>query len=423
MRIKIHPAYIALAAVVLLAVLAVWVAGGKMAPPAKDHAAPGAAAPVANAGQQNTTPPPRSASPVAEGAEIDNRASKQPATQLTSAAAILDFIQRTMKQLAGRPLSGEQARALLDALRDAIFSADPQLAAQAILEFLHSGADEGTMLAFEVGPGGTLAGAPTVRVALLDWLGQLDVAAAEAYSWQWLNQPRNSGEWAMHMRNLAWADPDQSRSGRLVESLTWTLENTDWPQSAPPGFLDAFDLLPHTANAPLFSRFAGMAGDPNAGALPWAVFLAIDRTILKSPDRFLTSIAADSGLLAAAPEVRASLMARADIRSTPQREALQRYLRRTDLSPVEVDTFASLYPNYNLLVGYRLFTTADSNGNSMTEYAARDRAAFELLAVWEQDPSLSPAFRNALPRLRTRLAEHLASARRAEVSGELTDEP
>jgi hypothetical protein len=336
---------------------------------------------------------------------------------------LAELFRVAVLRLTSNSLSVDEVLQLLSDLRNAVFSSDPAMSVQAILEFLASGADAVTTLGFDVGPGGKLSEAPTMRVALLDWLGQLNISAADSYSRQWIDQPRNSSEWAIHMRNAAWADPDQARVQDLVDRLAWSFNNTPWPATTPPGYLEVFDLLPHAQSPALFERVAALSSDPNEGPLSWAAFLALDRTVLRDPDRFLNALASTPSLIAQSPGVRASLMARADVRSPRQREALETYLRRQDMSPAEADIFVGLYPNYNLVVGYRLFTPADAEGMSLAEYAERDRAAAEALGAWESDASLAPAIRRTLPQLRSRLDEHLESARRAGVSDELTRGP
>jgi len=423
MKINLHPAYLLAVAAIFVALLAGWLVRYETSPkqkvsaPDKTSATRDDAAPTAKA-----TDAPAETS-VARGMEIDNRPPKQPPAQVSSVAGLVELLRRAAQRLADPSLSADEVRQLLQDLRNALFSSEPALSVQAILEFLGSGADATTSLGFDVGPGGTLLEAPTMRVALLDWLGQLNISAAEAYSQQWLDQPRNSGEWAILLRNAAWADPDQAHAHRLVDRLTWTLDSTDWPVTVPPGYLEVFDLLPRTGDPALFARLAELSGDPQESALSWAAFLAMDRTVLSNPDRFLTTLASTPALLGENPAVRASFMARADVRSKPQREALEMYLRRQEMDPAEANVFASLFPNYNLVAGYRLFTPADSDGASLAEYAERDRAAFELLDTWEKDASLAPSIRQALPHLRSRLAEHVESARRAEASGELNREP
>ena len=76
----------------------------------------------------------------------------------------------------------------------------------AIRAFLDSKIDAPTGQGFKVGQHGFLAEAPTLRTWLLDYLGQIDPAAAAEYARVILSTSDLPDEWALALRNLALGD-------------------------------------------------------------------------------------------------------------------------------------------------------------------------------------------------------------------------
>src|SRR5690606_6970305 len=69
--------------------------------------------------------------------------------------------------------SGEAGTPELDVLRERLLSMPPEQATAEIRAFLATGNDSALRSEFEIGEGGALDGAPTLRVFLLDLLGQI----------------------------------------------------------------------------------------------------------------------------------------------------------------------------------------------------------------------------------------------------------
>ena len=65
------------------------------------------------------------------------------------------------------------------------------------------GNDAVTQLDLTIGPGGVLGDASSLRVFLLDYLGQIDRPAAAALARQILTAPTSPDEWAISLRNVA----------------------------------------------------------------------------------------------------------------------------------------------------------------------------------------------------------------------------
>src|SRR4051794_3801108 len=112
-----------------------------------------------------------------------------------------------------------------DALRRLLLSADPAQAIAAITAFLKSGEDAASGIELAIGPGGALTGAPTMRVFLMDLLGQIAQKsgsdAAAAYARTVLETKTSPEEWALSMRNVAWHEPQSTAyvAGKMREML------------------------------------------------------------------------------------------------------------------------------------------------------------------------------------------------------------
>src|SRR5690606_31047200 len=107
--------------------------------------------------------------------------------------------------------SGEAGMPELDALRERLLSMPPEQAIAEIRDFLATGKDSALRSEFEIGEGGALEGAPTLRVFLLDLLGQISRTggsdAGAQLAREILKTKSSADEWALSLRNIAWHDP------------------------------------------------------------------------------------------------------------------------------------------------------------------------------------------------------------------------
>ena len=327
-------------------------------------------------------------------------------------------IERALRRLSEDGVSVDEAFEILRNLQAELGAALPGEATFALLEFLRSGRDAPTGLGFEVGPGGVLREPPTLRIAMLDLLGQINIAQAEAYGSEWLDSPRSADEWAIGMRNVAWSAPDGSRNGDLQARFLSALGREDWRQELSHGFLETFDLAPYLGGDEIFTEMVQVAADPDAGSAGWAAVLSMDRMLLGDRVEVLSRISREPELLDDLPPIRAGLMARADVRVPEERSALEAYLKRSDVSADEAASFVGHYPNHDLVAGFRLFTSAEGDGRPMADVAAGDLAALEKLQEWQTDPEIAAVFKDQFGGLRERLVEYIASARRAAAAGD-----
>ena len=103
--------------------------------------------------------------------------------------------------------------------------------------------------------------------------------------------------------------------------------------------------------------------------------VVIDRTF-DAPATLVWAMWTEPGLFATQPNVRAGLFARADVRQPGQLQELESYLGRGDLTVEERQSFAALFPLYDLAVSQNLLTPAASR--SMGDMIAHDRATIVL---------------------------------------------
>src|SRR5262245_12714708 len=152
-------------------------------------------APIAtNATQQNTaaTPTPATPAPL----------SKDRATPVQ----VAERIDAVLAQLVGSR-DPQANRALLAELRRFLEGVPAEIASREVRQFLESKRDAATAIDVTVKPGGKLGDASSLRVFLLDYIGQVDRAAAGVVAAQSLAQYTTPDEWAVSLRNYAWANP------------------------------------------------------------------------------------------------------------------------------------------------------------------------------------------------------------------------
>lgn len=288
---------------------------------------------------------------------------------------------------------GRATRALLADLRQHFGVIPKNQVVRSIRDFLDSKADVDTHFCFKVGKGGFLTDAPTLRTWLLDYLAQIDPAAAASYARVILNSADSPDEWALALRDLALGDSSPDERVLLVEKTGDLLNNQDWQQNPTTGYLEAFDVAVFLGDASLANPLAVLMSDPNNPAVAHAAFLALDRMVINNPAAILAALEADPDLMQGRENTRADYFARADVQDAQQREVLESYLLDPQIGAAEVQQFASIFPNANYMISPNLLT-----GNPTPNHAAlvaRDTASLQAIMEWLGDPR----FANLRPEL------------------------
>ena len=230
-------------------------------------------------------------------------------------------------------VAGKGTPAEIAALRNALEKADPREAMAAALEFLRTGRDARTGGTFVVGEDGRLAQAPTLRVMLLDLLGafsrQLKTDDAATYARTVLETKSSADEWSIALRNVAWGDSFAKNylSGKARELLA----HPPWRQNPTAGMLEAFDVAVFVQDPTLIPPLEENLKSEQA-ALQRAAAIALDRLAERAPLQVMSYLNANPGVMAERPFVRADYFAKADLAQPAQRQAIEFYLGRADVS-------------------------------------------------------------------------------------------
>ena len=298
-----------------------------------------------------------------------------------------------------------KSRLLLEALKAQLMRNDDKAeAVGTILEFLHSGRDATTGLAFRVGPNHVLAESPTLRTALLDWLGQLNPVAAAQNAPLTFESRVSAEEYVMALRNFARGYPE--RRDELRDYFNRLLSHTPWANPPSAGYLESFDVVPHLADPSFIPPLSALLAPTAQTSVRHAALVAMDRLVLTNPAGALEELL-QTKAFDAQPLLRASFIARADIRDAIQRQIVESYLLSPFLSDRELDKFVLLFPNANRFLSFNLLT--ESGGSSPTELARLDAAALELVRAWRSEPRFS-RLQSRLSQLEGRLRQHVESA-------------
>lgn len=335
----------------------------------------------------------------------DERSSEDSSSRdpVLAATEVTRLIEQSMLRFAASSGADESER-ILQELRGQIHLADSQQAVVAIVDFLKSGKDVPTHLPFVVGPGGVMELVPTLRTALLDVLPSLDPSAALDLARSVMDETKSPDEYALALRNLAWNDIDGDLRNELSDRLEQMIQTKDWTEGPSSGFLEALDAGVELSTQRSFDSFVRLSGEALMNAdqsLARALFIAMDRMVLRDPALLVGSFSADPELTGLSPDQRASLLSRLDITDSAQRDVFVRYLTAASHAVAELDYFADLFPNGNYLHGNWLITS----GGTASSIASRRQADRAVLAEIDRLIASSPSERmkQTLVRIRGRL--------------------
>jgi hypothetical protein len=296
-------------------------------------------------------------------------------------------------------------RRTLAELKAQLFALPPDEAVDVIAAILTDPSqDAATRLPLVIGSDGKLESATRFRVALLDWLGQLDRVKAGEVASAILSRPTDPDEWALCLRNFAWANPGEENFEFLRGKTEELIRRDEWRQKPTAGYLEAFDVLVHTksvASTPLLATLAADTSDQGMAA-SHAAFMTLDRLMIARPAEMMEQLLANRDVLAGRGEMVAQMIARADLGNPGEQALVARYLLDPARDAAELDAFAAVFPNANRMVSNNLLTVEVPP--SGTARLARDRAALAEIESWiagEQFAGVRPW----LEKIRARLIE------------------
>jgi len=300
----------------------------------------------------------------------------------------------------------QTARAILAELRQRLDQFPHESSSRALQQFLSSSRDASTKLEITVGPGGALSSASSLRVFLFDYLAQIDRAAAGVVAAQVLSAYTTPDEWTINLRNYAWANPGESARAYLQEKAKELISNPAWRSHPTTGFLESFDIFVYARAVGAAPELTEMVRDSKSPATAHAAYLALDRLTIADPSAMLKQLVEQPDLMKGREQTRANFVARADIGQSDQRELVEQYLLDSTKTPEELDTFAALYPNANLMVSNNLLTPNEKPDENL---AMKDQAALNIVKDWERDPRFEHV-KPVLARIRQRLEDFVSQA-------------
>jgi len=335
------------------------------------------------------------------------------ATNSTGAGALAvgglnDRLRSATADLADASDAAKRKQALAS-LRQALAASSTGEASAAIRQFLDSKADAATHQGFKVGAKGALEEAPSLRTFLLDYLGQVDPAAAAAYAQGILSQAGSPDEWALALRNLALGDTSAEGRTLLEQKTGELLRHAAWQQEPSVGYLEAFDTAVYLGGTNLAPSLTDLVRRQNNPAVAHAAYLALDRLVIKDTTQLLTALAADPGLMQGREATRADYFARADVRDPQQRQVLERYLLDPQRSGAELAQFAGLFPNANYMISHNLLTPTPTPDHAAL--AGRDAASLQAVQGWLADPRFA-SLQRPLQKVKQRLDDFARQAAR-----------
>ncbi len=319
-----------------------------------------------------------------------------------------NLINETYENIIANP-NPETRNNLIISLRKKLISDPSNENTQAILQFLELGLDVETGSGFHVDKRGFLSASPTFRVTLIDVLGIINPPMAADYADQVFATKKSADEWAISLRNVAWNNPESRGVPLLKENLFAALTHEPWLENPSAGFLHSFDVAVYTQSSSLISEFTAMLDRENSDILSHAAIMAMDKMILDNPAPALNFFLENPGLLADRPHTRAGFFSRADVSDSSQGKLVESYLAQPNLSSEEAETFAKLFPNFNLIMSNNLLT--ENNTYTLSEMAQIDRASLGQAEDWLTDSR----YRHLIPQLEiliTRLHDTISSAER-----------
>jgi hypothetical protein len=299
--------------------------------------------------------------------------------------------------LAGAP--GGRTAAVRE-LREALARLPAPEAVRFLRATLDAKVDAPTGEGFELGRGGRLSGAPTLRVLLLEQLSSLDPAAAEGSAREILGSTTSPEEWAVALQALGRGEPEPGRREFMREKMRELLRHEPWQQNASVAYLQSFDVAVQLGGTELLGPLTDLVRRQDNRAVAHAAFLALDRLVIQQPGDTLAALAARPESMAGREQTRANYFARADVGDPAQRALVEGYLLDPSRPGAELQAFAGLFPSANYMISHNLLTAHPTPTGS--ELARRDRAALEVVDAWLADPRFA-AQRPLLETIRERL--------------------
>ncbi|GAB4271580.1 MAG TPA: hypothetical protein DIU37_02010 [Opitutae bacterium] len=274
---------------------------------------------------------------------------------------------------------------ILIELENYLQSLDVETATKKIMDYLNQGDDIATGLPFMVSPDHTLDAAPTLRVYLLDQLNQINPDASAKYAKTIFETSKASDEWAIALKSYA-ADYDGhiEQDTYFTQQLKAFLNNDSWLANPSIGYLQAFDALVYRGGNTFVLNLCNLAIESNHPAIAYASRLAIDRLAQRDYTTTMQVLLDNPEELESVPKLRAFIFARGDVRDPKQKDIVEQYIFREDISNQELIAFGSVFPNLNRDISYNLLTQEEKV--ALESYADQDLASLQFVQALIKEP-------------------------------------
>ena len=314
-------------------------------------------------------------------------------------------LQTLKSRLAQKPDRETVLRLLREFMQKA-FSANPNAAAVALLEFLQSGEDEATGLDFIVGEAG-LDEWPSLRTFLFDFLGKIDLEVATQYALaNIIPFKKSTPEYAVSLQILWNYGGAEEPSPELSAAWLGLLQKPDWAAEPDAAWLESLDFasrIPETTPEFLKASTEWLSRPKEASGKAEAAEIVLERMMIRHPRETLRALLENTQWMneGRGPSVRASLFARADVADSGQALSLKGYLQHLQPEGKEADFFYQAFPCHNYGVAPGLSGQPDIPGAG--DIQKNLRADLVLLQGWKNDPSMAmhrPWFDQAISKIR-----------------------
>jgi hypothetical protein len=303
--------------------------------------------------RHRTNPPQPPEARIVQSTAPEGTADVSPTAEDRSPEAVLNRLLTRLRQ-------GPIGPGDLDAFRAALLAADPAQAVAAIKKFLATGQDALTGERFTIGPKGVLSGAPTLRILLLDLLGQISEAEAGKLARTLMQKKTTADEWAVALRNVAWDTPNDREY--LSSKLHELIDYQPWRQQHSPGYYESFDVIVYTRDVtfiPQLTEFIRGEDEP----LKNTAASALDRLATMAPNEVMNYLNANPTELAERPFLRSDYYTKADFTQPGQRAAVEMYLDRADVPARAKEKVIAGLGAPNLFVSDNLLTSTAPPGD------------------------------------------------------------
>lgn len=270
-----------------------------------------------------------------------------------------------------------ERQALLDQAAAWLMTLATEEATAILVHFLESGEDFDIGMPFRVGIGGNLRSHPALRVAALDWLGQIAPEVAKNYAREIFEHSDSADEWALALRNYG-RQIEPGADAYFSEQVRQLVLNEEWRQTPTGGYAEAFDMIVYNKQYALIADIVSI--QTNAMHLsPLASSILVSLT-LSDTSRALENWIQNLASLDHAPLLRAQIFALADLSDPMQISFVDSYFSASTIPLNEKQMFLERFPDHSRRIAHRLLSV--DTVMTMNAQVKNDVLAYRVINQW-----------------------------------------